>query len=41
MLAVTTGLCFADPVEGFWISVDETNKATAGLEIYQRGGKLY
>ena len=41
MLAVTAGLCFADPVEGFWISVDETNKATAGWEIYQRGGKLY
>jgi uncharacterized protein (DUF2147 family) len=42
MLVVTAGLCFADPVEGFWISVDDkTNKATAGWEIYQQGGKLY
>ena len=33
-------LCFADPVEGFWLSVDEkTNKVTAGWQIYQEGGK--
>ena len=37
-----TALCFADPVEGFWLSVDEkTNKVTAGWQIYQEGGKLY
>ncbi|MDR0761021.1 MAG: DUF2147 domain-containing protein [Treponema sp.] len=42
MAALTPGLCFADPVEGFWLSVDDkTNKATAGWEIYQQGGKLY
>jgi len=39
-----TSVCFAqsDPVEGFWISVDDnTNKITAGWQIYQEGGKLY
>jgi uncharacterized protein (DUF2147 family) len=42
ILAVTAGVCFADPVEGFWISVDDkTNKATAGWEIYQQGGRLF
>jgi uncharacterized protein (DUF2147 family) len=42
ILAVTAGMCFADPVEGFWISVDDkTGKPTAGWEIYQQGGKLY
>jgi uncharacterized protein (DUF2147 family) len=41
-LTLAAGLCFADPVEGFWISWDEkTNKATAGWEVYQQGGKLY
>jgi uncharacterized protein (DUF2147 family) len=35
--------CYAaDPVEGFWLSVDEkTNKVTAGWYIYEEGGKLY
>jgi uncharacterized protein (DUF2147 family) len=43
VLLVGTGLCFAaDPVEGFWVSVDDkTERATAGWEIYQQGGKLY
>jgi len=42
-LLFIAGLCFgADPVEGFWISLDEkTGKATAGWEIYTTGGKLY
>lgn len=32
----------ADPVEGYWVSVDDkTGKITAGWEIYQSGGKLY
>jgi len=37
------GFCFAaDPIEGFWLSIDEkTNKVTAGWQIYQEGGKLY
>ena len=37
------GFCFAaDPVEGFWLSIDEkTGKITAGWHIYQEGGKLY
>ena len=42
MLAFT-GLCFAaDPVEGYWISVDEkTGKATAGWQIWEENGKLF
>lgn len=38
-----TGFCFAaDPVEGYWLSVDDqTGRVTAGWEIYQEGGKLY
>jgi len=38
-----TAVCFAqsDPVEGYWISVDDkTNKITAGWLIYQENGKL-
>jgi uncharacterized protein (DUF2147 family) len=32
----------ADPVEGYWVSIDDkTGKITAGWEIYQSGGKLY
>jgi len=35
-------LCFADPIEGFWLSIDEkTNQVTAGWQIYQEGGILY
>ena len=31
----------ADPVEGFWLSIDEkTQKVTGGWHIYQEGGKL-
>lgn len=38
----TAGLYAADPVEGFWISVDDkTGKATAGWEIYLEGSVLY
>ena len=41
-LFVAGVLCAADPVEGYWLSVDEkTNKVTAGWFIYQQGGKLY
>jgi uncharacterized protein (DUF2147 family) len=45
-LALCVGLvlpAFAlDPVEGYWVSVDEkTGKVTAGWEIYVEGGKLY
>jgi uncharacterized protein (DUF2147 family) len=33
---------FADPVEGYWISIDDkTGKVTAGWHIYQEGGKLF
>jgi uncharacterized protein (DUF2147 family) len=40
---IAAGICFAaDPVEGFWLSIDEkTEKVTAGWHIYQEGGKLY
>ncbi len=43
ILAFFTGLLFAaDPVEGYWISVDEkTQKDTAGWEIWQEEGILY
>jgi len=43
VLAFIPGLClWADPVEGFWISVDEkTGKATAGWEIYLTGDRLF
>jgi uncharacterized protein (DUF2147 family) len=42
VLALAAGLCFADPAEGFWISVDDkTNKATAGWEIYRQGDRLF
>jgi uncharacterized protein (DUF2147 family) len=45
-LALLAGLVLpafaADPVEGYWVSVDEkTGKITAGWEIYVEGGKLY
>ncbi|GMO26223.1 MAG: DUF2147 domain-containing protein [Termitinemataceae bacterium] len=35
--------CFAeDPVEGYWVSIDDQNgKTTAGWHIYAEGGKLY
>jgi uncharacterized protein (DUF2147 family) len=40
---IVTGACFAvDPVEGYWLSIDEkTGKITAGWFIYQEGGKLF
>ena len=49
IIALITGLaiaavCFAqsDPVDGYWISIDEkTNKITAGWHVYQEGGILY
>ena len=32
----------ADPVEGYWLSIDEkTGKVTAGWMIYQEGGRLF
>jgi uncharacterized protein (DUF2147 family) len=42
-LAVVTGFSFAsDPVEGFWLSIDEkTGEVTAGWHIYQERGVLY
>ena len=38
-----SGVCFgSDPVEGFWMSIDEkTGKATGGWEIYVVGDKLF
>jgi uncharacterized protein (DUF2147 family) len=41
-LVMTAGICFSDPVEGFWVSVDDkTGQDTAGWELYQQNGKLY
>ncbi|MDR1399550.1 MAG: DUF2147 domain-containing protein [Treponema sp.] len=34
--------CFADPVEGYWVSIDDkTGRATAGWQIYTEHGQLY
>jgi uncharacterized protein (DUF2147 family) len=43
VLVFCAGLSFAaDPVEGYWISIDEkTEKVSAGWEIYTQGGLLY
>jgi uncharacterized protein (DUF2147 family) len=42
LLVIAGVFLAADPVEGYWVSVDEkTGKVTAGWEIYQNGGKLY
>ena len=41
-LLIAAGFAFADPVEGYWISIDEkTNEATAAWNIYQQDGLLY
>lgn len=42
-LFIITGFYLAaDPVEGFWLSVDEkTGEVTAGWHIYQQNGVLY
>ena len=42
VLLTAAFFCFADSVEGFWLSVDDnTNQVTAGWHIYQEGGRLY
>ena len=43
MFLYIAGFCFAaDPVEGYWLSIDEkTGKVTAGWEIYTQGGKVF
>ena len=43
LIFTVCGFCFAtDPVEGFWLSVDEkTGQVTGGWHIYQDGGILY
>ncbi|GHV88496.1 hypothetical protein AGMMS50267_08560 [Spirochaetia bacterium] len=43
VLLLQTVLCFAaDPVEGYWVSVDDkTGKITAGWEMYVSDGILY
>ena len=49
IFSIAAGFCFAtdpsdpqDPVEGFWLSVDEkTGKVTAGWYIYLEGGKMF
>ena len=42
-LLVTAACVFAaDPVEGYWVSVDDkTGEVTAGWKIWQEGGQLY
>ena len=43
IFTVIAGFCFAqDPVEGFWLSIDEkTGKVTGGWHIFVQGGKLF
>ncbi len=41
VLAAAVAAFAADPVEGFWKSVDEDGKATAFWRIYDRNGTLY
>ncbi|MDR1970481.1 MAG: DUF2147 domain-containing protein [Treponema sp.] len=42
LLLLGRALSAADPVEGYWLSIDDkTGRVTAGWEIYQEGGKLY
>jgi uncharacterized protein (DUF2147 family) len=42
LLILGSAFAFADPVEGYWLSVDDkTEKVTAGWHIYQENGKLY
>ena len=41
IMFVYTG-AFADPVEGFWLSIDhKTGKVESGWEIYQNNGKMF
>ena len=43
IFSFAAGMGFAaDPVEGYWMSVDEkTGKVTAAWHVYQEGGKLF
>ena len=42
LLSVFAGFAFAaDPVEGYWVSIDEEGKLTAGWQIYEESGVLY
>ena len=42
LVVIAAASLTADPVEGYWVSVDDkTGKITAGWEIYQQGGKLF
>ena len=39
---IVTGICFAaDPVEGYWLSIDRRGRADSGWHIYEVGGKLF
>ena len=42
LLSVFAGFAFAeDPVEGYWVSINEEGKLTAGWQIYEKDGVLY
>jgi uncharacterized protein (DUF2147 family) len=41
-LLVLSAACFADPAEGYWVSIDDkTERITAGWQIYAENGQLY
>ncbi|GHV55221.1 hypothetical protein AGMMS49579_17520 [Spirochaetia bacterium] len=35
------GFCFAEPIEGYWVNVNEKTGKTMSWEIYQNEGTLY
>ncbi|MDR0512766.1 MAG: DUF2147 domain-containing protein [Treponema sp.] len=43
VFAVAAAMSFAqaDPVEGFWLSIDEDDQITAGWQIFQENGVLF
>lgn len=42
LLLFTAAAVFAaDPVEGYWVSINEEGELTAGWHIYQKDGVLY
>ena len=41
LLAAAAGVWASDPVEGYWVSINEEGKLTAGWHIYEKDGVLY
>ena len=41
LLCAAAAVFAADPVEGYWVSINEEGELTAGWHIYQKDGVLY